>query len=146
MLLFERISATGALEKKVFCSELQEFNCWPPVIICTTSSICTSMSCGKEILPGHLMIKNPTILHYECLDASKQSVRCILCEEEILRSHSSVPFRLCNAYGFKHYPTCKAPALNANEGVTSAESSQDVAISDSDMESSVSHNKRRRSS
>lgn len=143
MLLCERNLPNGVVEKKIFCSGLDEFNCWPPVFVCTQASTCTSAQCGKEILPGNLIVKYPTTLHYECFLTPNINVRCVLCEEEILPGEGSASIKICGTFGFKHDPPCLSTS-GPSSGRTSAENSQETSSIDSDLEVAAHPQKKRK--
>ena len=125
LILCERVLHDGGHAKRIFCSGLEEYKCWTPVLISTRTSLCTAANCGHEILPGHLMVKFPTTLHYECYNSSSVSVYCLLCEEEILSNRKKASIKICGTFGFKHYPSCLSPGLNDLDRATSVDSTQE---------------------
>ena len=143
LILCERLLDSGEYEKRLFCSALDELHCWTPVLLCQKACACTAAHCMKEILPGHLMLKHPTTLHYECFEASNASILCLLCEEELLHDQQKVAMKICGTFGYKHFPTCTFPAPIVTEGVFSAEGSQSVASSEEEAASNSPTKKRR---
>ena len=123
---------TAPLKKRIFCSSLDELKCWTPVSICSKSTVCSSGKCGHPIAVGHLLIRYPTTIHYECFDKDNNDIHCLLCEEIISTSQKKMSLKICGTYGFKHFPSCLLGVRTDNGGTTSTDQSPESSPDDID--------------